>query len=161
MMKFNFPGFNLPAVPMKLRDVGDATEVFDPLRQKYIVLTPEEFVRQHFTAWMQRDFHYPASLMANEVGIKVNGTQKRCDTVVYDSYGRPLVIVEYKQPDVSITQAVFDQIARYNMELRADYLIVSNGRQHYCCKMDYRNSTYYFLPQIPDFRDLQNRYSDN
>ena len=124
-------GFNLPKIPLKTREVNGVTEVFDPLRQKYVVLTPEEFVRQHFTAWMQGRYHYPASLMANEVGIVVNGTKKRCDTVVYDRNGNPLIIVEYKRPDVAITQNVFDQIVRYNMLLRAKYLIVSNGCNHY------------------------------
>ena len=124
-------------------------KVFDPFRKKYVALTPEEYVRQHFTAWMTGSLGYPASLMSNEVSIKLNDTCRRCDTVVFRSDGTPVVIVEYKAPSVSITQGVFDQIARYNMTLRSRYLIVSNGLRHFCCEMDYENNTYRFLPYIP------------
>ena len=84
-------------------------------------------MRQHFTAWLRDAKHYPASLMANEIGIDVNGTRKRCDTVIFGKDGKPVVIVEYKAPDVAVNQAVFDQIVRYNVALHADYLVVSNG----------------------------------
>lgn len=124
-------------------------KVFDPLRSKYVALTPEEYVRQHFTAWMTGSLGYPASLMKNEVSLSLNNTRRRCDTVVFRSDGSPVVIVEYKAPTVAITQDVFDQIARYNMVLRSRYLIVSNGLRHYCCEMDYDNETYAFLPNIP------------
>ncbi len=128
---------------------GKILKVFDPLRSKYVALTPEEYVRQHFTAWMTDSLGYPASLMKNEVSLRLNDTRRRCDTVVFRSDGSPVVIVEYKAPTVAITQDVFDQIARYNMVLRSRYLIVSNGLRHYCCEMDYDNETYTFLPNIP------------
>lgn len=128
---------------------GKNLKVFDPLRRKYVALTPEEYVRQHFTAWMTDSLGYPASLMNNEVSLKLNDTSRRCDTVVFRSDGTPAVIIEYKAPTVAITQNVFDQIARYNMVLQSRYLIVSNGLQHFCCEMDYENDTYRFLPQIP------------
>ncbi|MDE6511436.1 MAG: type I restriction enzyme HsdR N-terminal domain-containing protein [Muribaculaceae bacterium] len=128
---------------------GNLLKVFDPLRRKYVALTPEEYVRQHFTAWMTEFLGYPASLMSNEVSLKLNGTNRRCDTVVFRSDGSPSVIVEYKAPTVAITQTVFDQIARYNMALRSHFLIVSNGLRHFCCEMDYDNDTYRFLPNIP------------
>ena len=124
-------------------------KVFDPIRSKYVALTPEEYVRQHFTAWMTEILGYPASLMKNEVPLSLNNTKRRCDTVVFRSNGSPAVIVEYKAPTVAITQSVFDQIARYNMVLRSRYLIVSNGMCHFCCEMDYDKETYAFLPQIP------------
>ncbi len=127
----------------------DILKVFDTLRQKYVALTPEEYVRQHFTAWMTDHFGYPASLMSNEVSLTLNDTRRRCDTVIFRSDGSPLVIVEYKAPTVAITQNVFDQIARYNMVLHSRYLIVSNGMRHFCCEMDYDKDSYSFLPQIP------------
>lgn len=92
--------------------------------------------------------------MANEVGLRLNGTQKRCDTVVYGADGLPVAIVEYKAPTVSISQATFDQIARYSIALRARYLIVSNGLTHYCCTFDHRNGSYHFIPRVPDYREL-------
>ncbi|MDE5839500.1 MAG: type I restriction enzyme HsdR N-terminal domain-containing protein [Muribaculaceae bacterium] len=128
---------------------GKILKVFDPLRGKYVALTPEEYVRQHFTAWMTGYLGYPASLMNNEVSLTLNDTRRRCDTVVFRKDGSPSVIVEYKAPTVAITQKVFDQIARYNMVLHSRYLIVSNGLRHFCCRMDYDEDTYSFLPQIP------------
>lgn len=128
---------------------GKLLKVFDPLRAKYVALTPEEYVRQHFTAWMTEHFGYPGSLMKNEVSLKLNDTSRRCDTVVFRNDGSPVVIVEYKAPTVAITQDVFDQIARYNIVLRARFLIVSNGLRHFCCEMDYEKDTYRFLPNIP------------
>jgi type I site-specific restriction endonuclease len=92
--------------------------------------------------------------MANEISLSLNGTSRRCDTVVYDRTGKPLIIVEYKANTVEITQKVFDQIVRYNMVLKARYLIVSNGMKHYCCRIDYDNHTYHFLQEIPPYEDL-------
>lgn len=154
MTENRFPRLNLPSILLRLKDEEGIVKVFDPLRDKYVALTPEEFVRQHFTAWLRDARHYPASLMANEIGIEVNGTRKRCDTVVFGNDGKPMVIVEYKAPDVTVNQAVFDQIVRYNMTLHADYLVVSNGINHYCCVMDYENGTYHFIPEIPDYLSL-------
>ena len=125
-----------------------------------MTLTPEEFVRQHFTAWLRDAKHYPASLMANEIGIDVNGTRKRCDTVIFGKDGKPVVIVEYKAPDVAVNQAVFDQIVRYNVALHADYLVVSNGINHYCCVIDYNSGTYHFIPEIPDYTSLNKSRSE-
>ncbi|MDE6553612.1 MAG: type I restriction enzyme HsdR N-terminal domain-containing protein [Muribaculaceae bacterium] len=143
------PPLNLPPVELRLKMEGKNLKVFDPLRKKYVALTPEEYVRQHFTAWMTESFGYPASLMNNEVSLKLNGTSRRCDTVIFRKDGSPAVVVEYKAPTVAITQNVFDQIARYNMVLRSRFLIVSNGLRHFCCEMDYENDTYRFLPHIP------------
>ncbi len=128
---------------------GKILRVFDPLRKKYVALTPEEYVRQHFTAWMTDVLGYPASLMNNEVSLSLNNTRRRCDTVVFRSDGTPAIIVEYKAPTVPITQEVFDQIARYNMVLRSKYLIVSNGLNHFCCEMNYERESYSFLKYIP------------
>lgn len=132
-----------------MRVEDNILKVFDPIRRKYVALTPEEYVRQHFTSWMTGNLGYPASLVSNEVSIKLNNTRRRCDTVVYRSDGSPLMIVEYKAPTVVVSQAVFDQIARYNMVLKSRFLVVSNGLTHYCCEMDYDNDTYHFMPQLP------------
>lgn len=153
-----YPALNLPPVKLRIKEEGENRKIFDPLRQKWVILTPEEWVRQHFTAWLISEFHYPAPLMANEIGIQVNQTKKRCDTVIFGSDGAPKIIVEYKAADVRITQDVFDQIVRYNMSLHAEYLIVSNGMNHFCCKMDYKANTYHFIPKIPDYRS--NFYSE-
>ena len=143
---------NLPPIPPSALRWGDSSvEIYDSLRHKYVLLTPEEWVRQHFTSYMITDKGFPASLMANEVGITLNGTKRRCDTVVFDRTGEPMMIVEYKAPSIPITQKVFDQIVRYNMALQVKFLAVSNGISHYCCKLDYVNHTYAFMPQFPDY----------
>lgn len=146
---------------MRVIQEGNIRKVYDPLRDKFVALTPEELVRQQFTSWMRNKFNYPASMMSNEIGIKLNGTQRRCDTVVFGSDGAPLLIVEFKAPNVSITQDTFDQIVRYNMILRAKYLIVSNGMSHFCCVIDYVNNTYHFIPQIPDYRTVTLPFGQN
>ena len=124
--------------------------IFDPLRKKYVALTPEEWVRQNFTSYLIDAKSYPSGLIANEVQIAVGTTKKRCDTVIYDRSLRPRMIVEYKAPTVDISQSVFDQIVRYNMTLHVEYLTVTNGRQLFCCRIDYDRLTYEFLPDLPD-----------
>ena len=125
--------------------------VRDPLRRRWVALTPEEWVRQHFVNLLVSEKHYPATLVANEVQLSVGEKVMRADTVVYDRTLRPRMIVEYKAPTVAITQKVFDQISVYNLLLRVDYLAVSNGRQHYVCRMDYDNEKYSFLEDLPDY----------
>lgn len=129
-------------------------EIFDPLRRKYVALTPEEHVRQHFVNYLIAEKNYPASLMSNETAIKLYAQTKRCDTVIYNNNLEPLVICEYKKPDVEITQSVFDQIVNYNIVLKVKYLIVSNGISHYCCRVDYGNMSFEYLKEIPDYREL-------
>ena len=146
---------------MKIKEVDNQIKVFDQLRKRYVSLSPEEYVRQQFTTWLISEFNYPPSLMANEIAVDVNGMKKRCDTIVFNSDGTPLIILEYKAPTVTISQNTFDQIVRYNMSLKAKYLIISNGINHYCCKIDYRNNNYHFIPTIPDFRELNNAFNDN
>ena len=159
----SLPSLNLPPAELRFSRGNGVLKVFDRLRKKYIVLTPEEYVRQRFVDWMINQLGYPASLMANEVGIELNGTKKRCDTVVFSPKGSPFIIVEYKSPDVVINQVVFDQIVRYNMVLHARYLIVSNGLRHYCCVIDYEKNSYSFIPSVPLYRyvnyQLRNDYS--
>lgn len=145
---------NLPPYSFKISNKAGKYYIFDILRRKNVALTPEEWVRQHFTRYLIEQKGYPSGLMANEVRINLNGTCKRCDTVLYANNLRARMIIEYKAPDIEITQAVFDQITRYNMVLKVDYLIVTNGICHYCCKIDYATQTYRFLPSIPKFSDL-------
>lgn len=149
----------LSAIELKTRIAAAGyTEVYDPLRRRYVALTPEELVRQHFTAWLTEGLGYPASHIANEISLTLNNMRRRCDTLVYDADGNPLMIVEYKAPTINIDQRVFDQIVRYNMVLHARYLVVSNGLRHFCCAIDYANNTYHFLPGIPDYSGALRNY---
>lgn len=145
---------NLPSCEIKITERNGKSFVFDALRRRYVALTPEEWVRQHFVGFLTKHKGYPKGLLANEVQLSLNGTKKRCDTVLYNKDLSAKLIVEYKAPHVEITQAVFDQITRYNMVLRVDYLIVSNGLSHYCCHIDYRSGQYSFLPEIPAYTEL-------
>jgi len=140
---------NLPAFEYKIIEKESKPFIFDVIRRQYVALTPEEWVRQHFVHFLIEHKGYPQALMANEVQLKLNGMSRRCDTVVYDRTLRPRAIVEYKAPTVNITQQVFEQICRYNMVLQVEYLIVSNGLTHYCCKMDYTTRSYTFLREVP------------
>ena len=119
-----------------------------------MALTPEEWVRQHFVHFLIGHKGYPQMLMANEVELRAGDKRLRCDSVVYDTLLQPRVIVEYKAPGVELTQQVFDQISVYNQLLHVDYLIVSNGLQHFCCRMDYEQHSYTFLQDIPPYREL-------
>ena len=146
---------NLPEFEYKVKKREDGSwAIWDRLRERWVALTPEEWVRQHFVEWLITDKGFPAALMGNEVSLTQNGISRRCDTVVGDRTGQPLVIVEYKAPNINITQKVFDQIVRYNMVLKARYLMVSNGLVHYCCQIDYEKNSYRFLEEIPCYESL-------
>lgn len=149
-----YPSLNLPIFNVKIKEGNGECKIFDSLRRKWLALTPEEWVRQHFVNWLITSKGYPASHIANEVGILVNGTRRRCDTIIYDGCGIPLIICEYKAPHISINQDVFDQIVRYNMSLRVSYLVVSNGLDHFVCKIDYANNRYYFVSELPAYSDI-------
>ncbi|MBR5726388.1 MAG: type I restriction enzyme HsdR N-terminal domain-containing protein [Muribaculaceae bacterium] len=146
---------NLPEFEYKVKKREDGSlAIWDRLRERWVALTPEEWVRQHFVEWLINDKEFPAALMGNEMSLTQNGISRRCDTVVGDRTGRPLVIIEYKAPSINITQKVFDQIVRYNMVLKTRYLMVSNGLEHYCCQIDYDANSYKFLEDIPHYQDL-------
>ena len=144
----------LPPYEVRLRQSDGHRQVFDVLRRKYVALTPEEWVRQHFVHFLIDHKGYPKGLMANEVELRVGEKRLRCDTLLYNRALQPLMIMEYKAPEICITQKVFDQVSAYNLLLHVDYLVVSNGRQHYCCRMDYEKRTYTFLQDIPDYDGL-------
>jgi predicted type IV restriction endonuclease len=145
---------NLPTFELKMKDDGTKKSIFDVIRRKYVALTPEEWVRQHFVHYLMEQLGYPQELLANEVEVSLNGMSRRCDTVLYNRDLKARMIVEYKAPSIPITQNVFNQIMRYNMVLHVDYLVVSNGIDHYCCKMDYSTNSYTFLTEIPKYEAL-------
>ena len=145
---------NLPDYPIRLSGTQEHPSIFDILRRKYVAFTPEEWVRQHFIHFLINQKNYPATLLANEIKLRVGNKTLRADSVLYDRELRPRMIIEYKAPHIPITQKVFDQISTYNMLLHVDYLVVSNGLQHYCCKMDYDNQKYLFLEDIPDYQNI-------
>lgn len=145
---------NLPPYATKIAVRDGKNTIWDVIRRKYVALTPEEWVRQHFVHFLIEHKGYPASLLANEVALTLNGTSRRCDTVLYDRTLSPRMIIEYKAPHIPITQKVFDQICRYNLVFRVDYLIVSNGLSHYCCRMDYAHQSYEFLTGVPEYGEL-------
>ncbi len=144
---------NLPQYGIKIGEKDGKRTIFDFLRRKYVALTPEEWVRQHFTHYLVEHKGYPKGLMGNEVELHIGEKRLRCDTVLYNKEGQPRMIIEYKAPTIQIQQKTFDQISAYNLLLHVDYLIVSNGLQHYCCKMEYENQKYLFLQDIPDYEN--------
>ena len=150
-MDMNMPQLNLPNVALKTKLVEGTTQVFDAVRKKYLVLTLEEWVRQHFIHYLNKEKNYPLGLMGVEQMVKYNGMQTRADIVLYTADGKPNVIVECKAPNVKITQDAFNQIAKYNFKLKVEFLVVTNGMQHFCCKMDYENNKITFLEEVPAF----------
>jgi len=142
---------NLPSYSFKLKSNEKHTLIFDNLRKKYLVLTPEEWVRQHVVQFLMTEKKYPASLIALEKQLTINNLKKRTDIVVFNKEGSPHIIVECKAPNIKINQDTFDQIARYNLKLNANYLIITNGLEHYFCQLDTVNESYVFLEDIPDF----------
>jgi len=140
---------NLPPHAFKLTQKDDVLYIFDELRKKSLVLTPEEWVRQHFIQFLINYRKYPKTLIKLEGGLKLNKLQKRTDILIFNSFGKAEVLVECKSTSVKIDQKVFDQIARYNMIHQVNYLVVTNGLQHYYCKMDYERQTYIFIEDLP------------
>ncbi len=143
---------NLPSYSFKLKSNEKHTLIFDNLRKKYFVLTPEEWVRQHYVQFLIDVKNYPVSLIALEKQLIINNRKKRTDIVIFNKEGNPEIIVECKAPHIKISQATFDQIARYNLKLKANFLVLTNGMEHYYCKMDFKNETYIFLKEIPNYQ---------
>jgi len=147
---------NLPQYTFRIREKLDKKLIFDGFRRRWVALTPEEWVRQNFVRYLTEEKHFPASLVAIERSLKMNQRDFRTDIVLFSKSGSPLVVVECKAPEVKISQLVFDQIARYNLDLRVSYLIVTNGLTHYCCRFDQEQLSYTFLPEIPDYKEIEN-----
>jgi len=146
MQKLNFPSYSF-----RLKSSENKTLIFDIIRKKYVVLTPEEWVRQHVVLFLIEEKKYPISLIAVEKQLKINSLLKRTDIVVFNTKGTPEILIECKAPSVAISQATFDQIARYNLTAQSNYLMVSNGLNHYFCQIDKENETYVFLKEIPNY----------
>lgn len=148
MQKLNFPQYTF-----RIKSNENKLFIFDFIRKKEVVLTPEEWVRQHFLMFLVHEKKYPASLIAVEKKLTLNSLTKRTDIVVYNTLAQPEIIIECKSPDINISQEVFDQIARYNMQLNANYLIVTNGLAHYFCIINKQKDGYQFLKDIPDYQN--------
>lgn len=146
---------NLPEYSFKIRTLGLNQEIFDSVRKKYIVLTPEEWVRQNFVRYLIEERKYPASLIAIEKTITVNKLRKRCDIVVYSRDRKPVIMVECKSSSIKISQSTFDQVARYNLSLNVKYLIITNGMNHYSCIVEKDKSGYVFLESIPMYAEIK------
>jgi hypothetical protein len=138
---------------LRVRRNGDVLEIYDPVRRKYLVLQPEEMVRQLVLHYLMSVKNTPLSKIRSEMGLTLNGLMKRCDVLVYDTDFKPFLLVECKSAKVPIDQAVFDQIARYNLKFKVPYLMVTNGLATFCCQIDYTTEGYHFLNEIPNFVD--------
>ena len=147
MKKLNFPTYSF-----RFKNSENKVSIFDEIRKKFIVLSPEEWVRQNVIQFLLQNKNYPKSYINVEKLIKVNGLNKRYDGIVFKPNGEIFLLIECKAPEVPISQDTFDQIARYNLELKAQYLMVTNGLNHYFCQMDFENETYIFLKELPDFK---------
>jgi hypothetical protein len=146
MQKLQFPSYSF-----RFKNSENKIAIFDEIRKKFILLTPEEWVRQHVVQYLLQDKNYPKSYINVEKLIKVNELNKRYDIVVYQPNGELFLLIECKAPEVKISQQTFDQIARYNLVLNAKYLMVSNGLNHYFCKIDFEKEKYVFLEELPNF----------
>lgn len=143
---------NMPAYDFRMRGGPDGKQqIYDALRQRYVRLTPEEWVRQHFAQYLIQDRGVPRGLIAIEQGFTYQGMPRRADVVAHDRQGRPRLMAECKAPDVAVSQAAFDQVARYNKVVQAALLVVTNGLEHYCCRIDHAAGTTHFLDRLPRY----------
>ena len=146
---------NLPSYRFTIKEENKKTKIFDAIRKKFLVLTPEEWVRQHIVRFLVEEKGFPANLIALERGLKLNGLQKRTDILVYSKSGQPILMVECKAPSIKIDQQVFDQIGRYNITFKLPYLLITNGMEHFCAKIDFINKNFSFLNDIPNYENLE------
>ncbi len=153
-MSIPFPRLNLPLVKLQIKKKTDKLYVFDVTRKKDLLITPEEWVRQHIIHFLKEQYNYPFSLMSSEGALKINKNLQRYDLVCYGKHGKPLLLVECKAPEIKLNQAVFDQAARYNYQLKIPYILITNGMEHYCCEVDVENEKFKFLESIPDYNTL-------
>lgn len=150
---------NLPHYDARIRQNPNSgqQEIWDTQRRRWVRLTPEEWVRQHFVHYLTDSLQYPTGRVGNEISIRVGKTERRCDSVIFGDEGQPLAIVEYKATTVQLSQQTFDQISRYNIALQVDWLMVSNGLQHFCCHLDRVSGRWTFLRGLPAYQDLTPR----
>jgi len=142
---------NLPACSLRIKKENGLNYIFDEIRKKYLVLTPEEWVRQHLVQFLILEKKYPRTLIQLEGGLKLNGMQKRSDILLFNNIGEKILLVECKAPSVKISQDTFDQIARYNFIHKVKWLLVSNGLQHFCCEIDFEKQSYRFVEELPEY----------
>jgi hypothetical protein len=145
---------NLPTYSFNIKSEGERKFILDVIRRKYVFLTPEEWVRQNFIQYLAEEKQFPLSLMSVEKGFALHKLKRRYDILVYNRQGLPFVLVECKAPDVKINHITFDQIIRYNLSYKVNFIIVTNGLQHFCCKLNLEQNTHDFLKEIPDFNTL-------
>ena len=145
---------NLPSYDFRISKEDGQFRIFDGIRKKFVALTPEEWVRQHFIMYMVNEKQVPAGLIVLEKKLILNTMIRRPDILIHDRQGNPLMVIECKAPEVKINQDAFDQVARYNSVIRVPYLVVTNGLKHYCCLMDYGGQTYKYLEEIPDYKTM-------
>lgn len=145
---------NLPSYNFNIKLEGQRKLIFDSIRKKYVVLTPEEWVRQNFISYLVETKNYPRGLIAVEKKVDVNRMPQRSDIVLYNNRAIPVMIVECKASSVKISQDTFNQIARYNMKLQVQYLVVTNGLNHYCCEINYETNSFNFIQEIPDYESV-------
>lgn len=145
---------NLPPFEIRIQSVEGQYQVFDTIRKKFVALTPEEWVRQHFVNYLVIHRGYPAGLIAIEMPVNINGMIQRADIVAHSTAGEPILIVECKAPSVAVGGDTYAQAARYNLALRAKYLVVTNGLQHYCSEVNLEEKTFKHLQEIPHFADI-------
>lgn len=149
MIKLNFPSSDL-----RIREVNNRKEIFDPLRKKFVLLTDEEWVRQNLISYLATDRKVPLSMMASERGLLVNNMPKRFDLLIFSTDGNPLMIIECKAPHVPVDEEVFYQAARYNITLQVEYLLITNGLEHHCIKINYDTGETKFLKEMPLYHEL-------
>ncbi|MGC3978011.1 MAG: type I restriction enzyme HsdR N-terminal domain-containing protein [Paludibacteraceae bacterium] len=149
---------NLPTYQFRIKQEQNSYIIWDSIRNKYVKLTPEEWVRQHFLQYFMQEKQFPKGLLSVEQQLNINGMKKRCDAVFYNRQKKPEIILEFKAPTVEITQAVFDQVAVYNSKLSVRYFVVSNGISHYFCRVNTDSSQYEFFSEIPDYNQLFPKY---
>ena len=149
MNEIVLPTLNLPPVNFRFSAEGQSKQIFDFVRKKFVSLTPEEWVRQHFLHFMINEKKYPASLMGVEMLVRVNELSQRADIVVYQNDGKPWLIVECKNTNIAITQEIFYQIARYNLTLQVPYLVITNGLEHYC--LFFNGKDFEYLDDLPAY----------
>ncbi|MDD4993840.1 MAG: type I restriction enzyme HsdR N-terminal domain-containing protein [Paludibacter sp.] len=145
---------NLPEYNFRIKKQDNKLLIFDSQRKRYVSLTPEEWVRQHFVRFLIETKGYPAALLAIEKQLNMNGMKKRCDAILYNIDGNPVLIIELKAPNVPISQATFDQVAVYNAKLQVNFFMISNGIEHFCCKVNPETARYEYFPEIPNYNQL-------
>jgi len=145
---------NLPQYSFRIKKQNEKLVIFDSQRKRYVALTPEEWVRQNFIRFLIEAKGYPAAYLAIEKQLNINGMKKRCDAILYNEHAQPFLIIELKAPNVAISQTTFDQVAVYNAKLKVDFFIISNGIEHFCCKVNPETARYEFFAEIPDFHQI-------